>query len=66
MYFNFKKLKNVFKELTSLEHLFCLVWFLGPHLQQVVEVPRIGVESEPQLLAYTTAIAMLDPTTLDP
>ena len=26
-----------------------------------MEVPRLGVESELQLLAYTTAIAMQDP-----
>ena len=31
--------------------------FLGPHLQHV-EVPRVGVESELQLLAYTTVTAM--------
>ena len=35
--------------------------FLGPHLQHM-EVPRIGVESELQLLAYTTATAMADPS----
>ena len=34
--------------------------FLGPHLQHV-EVPRLGVESELQLLAYTTATVMPDP-----
>ena len=33
--------------------------FLGPHLQYI-EVPRLGVESEPQLPAYTTATAVLD------
>ena len=27
-----------------------------------MEVPRLGVESELQLLAYTTAIATLDPS----
>ena len=31
--------------------------FLGPHLQHM-EVPSLGVESELQLPAYTTAIAM--------
>ena len=31
-------------------------FFLGPHLQHM-EVPRLGVESELQLLAYTTAMA---------
>ena len=33
--------------------------FLGPHLHHI-EVPRLGVESELQLLAYTTATAMQD------
>ena len=33
--------------------------FLGPHLQHT-EVPRLGVESELQLLAYTTATATPD------
>ena len=32
---------------------FCLFFFLGPHLWHI-EVPRLGVESELQLLAYTT------------
>ena len=36
--------------------LFC---FLGQHLQHM-EVPRLGVKWELQLLAYTTAIAMPD------
>ena len=34
--------------------------FLGPHPRHM-EVPRLGVESELQLLAYTTATAMPDP-----
>ena len=33
--------------------------FLGPHPQHM-EVPRLGVESEMQLPAYTTATEMLD------
>ena len=38
---------------------FCLFvfCFLGPHLQPV-EVPRLGVPSELQLPAYTTATAV--------
>ena len=36
-------------------------FFLGPHLQHM-EVSRLGVESELQLLAYTTAAAMPDPS----
>ena len=32
-------------------------FFLGPHLRHM-EVPRIGVESELQMPAYTTATAM--------
>ena len=34
-------------------------FFLGPYLQ-LMEVPRLGVESELQLLAYATAIATPD------
>ena len=37
--------------------LFCFV--LGPHPRNV-EVPRLGVKLELQLLAYTTATAMQD------
>ena len=36
-----------------------LFFFLGPHLRHV-DVPRLGVESELQLPAYTTATATLD------
>ena len=36
--------------------LFC---FLGPHMQHM-EVPRLGAESDLQLLAHTTATAMPD------
>ena len=39
---------------------FVCVVFLGPHPEHM-KVPRLGIESELQLLAYTTAIAMLDP-----
>ena len=35
--------------------------FLGPQVQHM-EVPRLGVESELQLLAYATATAMQDPS----
>ena len=35
------------------------VCFLGPHLQHM-EVPRLGVELELQLLTYTTATATCD------
>ena len=43
--------------------VFCFVLFvfLGPHLHHM-EVPRLGVESELQLPAYTTAIATPDPS----
>ena len=34
---------------------------LGPHPQDM-EVPRLGVESELQLLAYATATATRDPS----
>ena len=35
--------------------------FLGLHLQHM-EVPRLGIKLELQLLAYTTATAMWDPS----
>ena len=42
---------------------FCLVlfWFLELHLLHM-DVPRLEVESELQLLAYTTATAVQDPS----
>ena len=40
----------------------CLLFvFSSPHLQHR-EAPRLGVELEPQLPAYTTATAMPDPS----
>ena len=39
--------------------LFIYFFFSGPHLQHM-EVPRLGVKSELQLPAYSTAIAMPD------
>ena len=39
---------------------FFLFFFLGPHIQQM-EVPRLRVKSELQLLAYTTATATARP-----
>ena len=41
---------------SSYYHLSC---FLGPN-QQPIEVPRLGVKLEPQLLSYTTATATRD------
>ena len=41
------------------ETLLSPICFLGPYLPHM-KVPRIRVESEMQLLAYTTAIAMQD------
>jgi len=37
------------------------IFFLGPRLQHT-QVPWLGVELELQLLAYTTATAMQDPS----
>ena len=47
----------------ALFFFFFFFCFLGPYLQHL-EVPRPGVESELQLLAYshTTATAMQDPS----
>ena len=39
--------------------IFFFFFFLWPHLQHS-EVPRLGVESELQLLAYTTATGTWD------
>ena len=39
----------------------CLFVFLGPHLRHM-EVPRLGMESELQPLAYATATATKDPS----
>ena len=41
-------------------HLNLFLNFLGPHLYHM-EVSRLGVESELQLPAYATAMAMPDP-----
>ena len=38
---------------------FCFFCFLGPHLRHM-EVPRLGVELEQRLLAYTTATVTWD------
>ena len=40
---------------------FVVVVFLGPHPRHM-EVPRLGVETELQLLAYTTATVTWDPS----
>ena len=40
---------------------FFFLVFLGPHLRHM-EIPRLGVESELQLAAYTTATATQDPS----
>ena len=40
---------------------FFFLVFLGPHLRHM-EVPRLGVEAELQLPAYTTATATPDPS----
>ena len=51
---------NPLPECLSLSFFFLLV-ILGPHSQHT-EFPRLGVKSELQLLAYTTAIATRDPS----
>ena len=47
--------------LCSFAFFFCLLSFLGPHPQHV-EVPRLGVKLELQLLAYARATSMPDPS----
>ena len=44
----------------TLPFFFFFFCFLGPHPRDV-KVPRLGIKSELQLLAYTTATAMPDP-----
>ena len=44
-------------------HIFIFFWFLGPNPWHM-KVPRLGVQSELQLLACTTATAMSDPSHL--
>ena len=41
--------------------VFCFFVFFGPHPRHE-EVPRLGVESKLQLLAYTTATTTQDPS----
>ena len=46
----------------SINILSCVcLCFLGPHMQHM-EVPRVGVETQHELPAYTTAIASPDPS----
>ena len=47
-------------EVRMLDLFIYFLSFLGPYPQHM-EVPRLGVESELQLLAYATATAMSDP-----
>ena len=42
---------------------FFFLFKAGPHLQHM-EIPRLGVEQELQLLAYATATAIPDPSCL--
>ena len=44
----------------AFDSVLCFCFVLGPHLWHM-EVPRLGVTSELQLPAYTTATAMPDP-----
>ena len=41
--------------------IYLVFYFLGLHLGHM-EVPRLGIQSDLQLLAYTTATAMPDPS----
>ena len=52
---------EMFDTLARVE-IYLLVCLLGPHPQHM-EVPRLGVESELQLLTYITATAMPEPLT---
>ena len=58
-----KSLSQLYKDIPEANYLLpnfiYLFIFLGPHPWHM-EVPRVGVEWELQLLAYTTATAMPD------
>ena len=56
-----EKLSLINQDLAVWGRLFQDFFFLGPCLQHM-EVPRQGVKSELQLLAYATATAMADPS----
>ena len=55
-----KKKMEIKKMLTVKDGGDVAAFFLEPHSQQM-EVPRLGVELEPQLPAYTTATATPGP-----
>ena len=58
------KIKSILIHLKEPDFFFFFFFFLvflGPHLRHMV-VPRLGVESELQPPAYTTATAMQDPS----
>ena len=51
----------MFAKLVKYQTKFVFLFFiLGPQVRHM-KVPRLGVESEPELPAYTTAIATWDP-----
>ena len=52
---------SIYLVIAFLKKFFCFFVFLGPHPWHM-EVPRLGVESELLLLAYTTATATQDPS----
>ena len=49
-------MKRICLILDGLDSIFFFFGFLGPHPRHM-EVPRLGVESELQLLVYTTTTA---------
>ena len=53
--------QKVYTLVKKLKMSLFLFFFLGLHLRHM-DVPRLGVESELQLPAYTTATATLDPS----
>ena len=59
--FTFFSWSSIFGSSIALSHWFYFFFFafLGPYLRHM-EVPRLGVESQLQLPAYTTATAMPD------
>ena len=52
---------NTMEAVKVVRSRFWIICLLGPH-QQHMEVPSLGLESELELLAYTTAKATWDPS----
>ena len=59
--FNSRRQSFPFNQSIQSIYFYLLIFFLGPRLRHM-EVPRLGIKSEMQLQAYTTARAAGDPS----